>query len=146
MSLCNDDAHLSNNYSLGSKTLLLHSSKHEKVSGLTKPDQSYAKLKEDQLWKSSNIHNHSVQNQMSEIAHMEMLAYLHSRDMKTDSSMNEYTVMYLETLSTIIAAQSTMNKFTPMGYSSPQDKINSYKQYGVHNSPIINEIAYYHPI
>jgi hypothetical protein len=54
--------------------------------------------------------------------------------------------MYLETLSTIIAAQSTMNKFTPVEYSSPQDKINSYKRYGVHNSPIINEISYYHPI
>jgi hypothetical protein len=83
---------------------------------------------------------------MSKIAHMETLAYLYSRNMEIDSSTNKYTAMYLETLSTIIAAQSPMNKFTTVGYSSPQDGTDSYKRYGVHNSPIVNEIAYYNPI
>jgi hypothetical protein len=137
---------LSNNYSLGSETLSLHFSKHEKVSGLTEPDQSYSKLNEDRFWRSSNIHNHSVQDQMSEIAHMETLAYFRSRNMEIDLSTNEYTAIYLVTLSTIVAAQSTINKFTPVGYPSPQNKTNSYKRYGVHNSPVVNEIAYYDPI
>jgi hypothetical protein len=64
---------------------------------------------------------------MSEIVHMETLAYLCSRNMEINLSTNEYTAIYLETLSTIVAAQSTMNRFTPVGYPSPQNETDSYK-------------------
>jgi hypothetical protein len=83
---------------------------------------------------------------MSKITHMETLAYFRLRNMEIDSSTNEYTAIYLETLSTIVAAQSTINKFTPVGYPSPQNETNSYKRYGVHNSPVVNKIVYYNPI
>jgi hypothetical protein len=83
---------------------------------------------------------------MSEIAHTQTLAYFRSINTKIDSSTDEYITVYFETLSTIIAAQSTTNNFTSVGYPSPHHKTELYKRYGVHNSPIVDKLAYYNPI